>query len=94
MTDSEIIDMDNYPKTPLRAIRAKCLDCSCGSANEVKLCPCTNCPLYPYRAGRNPYRSRAMSEESKIKARERLALAREKAKANREAKVVDSITDV
>lgn len=40
--------------TPIKAIRAKCLDCSCGSANEVKLCPITECPLFPYRFGKNP----------------------------------------
>ena len=42
--------------TPIRAIRAKCLDCCCGSAQEVKLCPITDCPLYPYRMGHNPNR--------------------------------------
>lgn len=25
--------------TPMKAIRAKCLDCCCGSSVEVKLCP-------------------------------------------------------
>lgn len=42
--------------TPMRAIRAKCLDCVCGSANEVKLCPSDDCPLYMYRKGKNPAR--------------------------------------
>jgi hypothetical protein len=42
--------------TPLRAIRAKCLDCSDMSSNEVKLCGFTDCPLYPYRFGKNPNR--------------------------------------
>lgn len=40
--------------TPMKAIRAKCLDCSAGSSNEVKLCQVTNCPLFPYRFGKNP----------------------------------------
>lgn len=40
--------------TPMRAIRAKCLDCSCGNTNEVKLCPVEKCSLYPYRMGHNP----------------------------------------
>lgn len=34
-----------------KAIRLKCLDCCCGSSKEVKLCPCSNCPLYTYRLG-------------------------------------------
>ncbi len=40
--------------TPMRAIRAKCLDCSCGSPKEVRLCPVTRCALWPYRMGRRP----------------------------------------
>jgi hypothetical protein len=42
--------------TPLKAIRKKCLDCVCGSANEVKLCPSDDCPLFTYRFGKNPAR--------------------------------------
>ena len=42
--------------TPVRAIRAKCLDCMCGQAAEVRLCPISDCPLYPYRMGHNPNR--------------------------------------
>lgn len=44
------------PTTPIRAIRAKCLDCTCGSPQEVRLCPTPDCPLYPYRMGHNPNR--------------------------------------
>ncbi len=40
--------------TPIKAIRAKCLDCSCGQFKEVKLCPVKNCPLYEYRNGHRP----------------------------------------
>ena len=40
--------------TPIRAIRAKCIDCCCGSSQEVELCPCTDCPLYIFRFGKNP----------------------------------------
>jgi len=42
--------------TPMRAVRAKCLDCMCGSQNEVKLCPSEDCPLFLYRFGKNPAR--------------------------------------
>lgn len=43
--------------SPLKSIRAKCLnDCMCGQATEVRLCPITDCPLYPYRMGHNPNR--------------------------------------
>ncbi len=37
-----------------KAIRKKCLECVCGSAPEVNLCQISNCPLWPYRFGRNP----------------------------------------
>ena len=40
--------------TPIKAIRAKCLDCCCGSAKEVEPCPIPDCSLYPYRFGKNP----------------------------------------
>ena len=35
-----------------KAIRAKCLDCCCGQANEVRNCPVTTCPLWTYRLGK------------------------------------------
>ena len=40
--------------TPMRALRAKCLDCSDGSAKEVKLCCISECPLWVYRFGKRP----------------------------------------
>ncbi len=43
--------------TPLKAIRAKCVDCSCGNMAEVKRCPLESCPLHPYRFGKNPSRA-------------------------------------
>ena len=41
---------------PLKAIRLKCMDCSNQQYKEVELCPCTDCPLYPFRFGHNPNR--------------------------------------
>lgn len=40
--------------TPMKAIRAKCLDCCCGSALEVRLCPVEKCPLHLLRFGKRP----------------------------------------
>jgi len=42
--------------TPLKAIRLKCLDCSAGSAKEIRLCEHIDCALYQYRFGKNPNR--------------------------------------
>ena len=47
----------NKALTPVKAIRAYCLDCSGDSAHEVKLCPISECPLYKYRLGKNPNRA-------------------------------------
>lgn len=40
--------------TPIKAIRAYCIECSGGMTKEVKLCTVENCPLYPYRMGKRP----------------------------------------
>lgn len=40
---------------PLAAIKQKCLDCSGGNVYETINCQCTNCAIYPFRFGRNPY---------------------------------------
>jgi len=62
--------------TPMKAIRAKCLDCN-GTANEVKLCPCTDCALWPFRLGKNPnIKPRNLTEEQRQAAAERLKSAR------------------
>lgn len=58
--------------TPIKAIRAKCLDCCCGSANEVKLCPSPSCPLYPFRLGKNPNIKREYTEEQRQAMRDRM----------------------
>lgn len=40
--------------TPIKAIRAKCLDCCCGQCKEVRECPNEYCALWPYRMGHRP----------------------------------------
>lgn len=40
--------------TPIKAIRAKCLECGGGSNKEVRFCLCKDCPLWPYRFGKRP----------------------------------------
>lgn len=51
--------------TPVKAIRAKCLDCCCGQLAEVRLCPSDNCPLWPYRMGKRPKISPDTADEEK-----------------------------
>ena len=66
--------MEEKRISPLKAIRLKCLECSCGSSNEVKLCPITQCALYPFREGHNPYIAKQeWTEERKAAQRARFA---------------------
>lgn len=64
--------------TPIKAIKAKCLDCCCGQREEVKACSAKECPLWQFRLGKNPNRSRNMTDEQRKAASERLAKARAK----------------
>lgn len=45
-----------HKQNPVKAIRAKCLDCCCNQPKEVRLCPTARCPLHPFRMGHNPFR--------------------------------------
>lgn len=67
--------------TPLKAIRAKCLDCCCSQANEVKLCEIQTCPLWEYRTGHGKSR-KELTEEQKAQRRILLQKAREKLSKN------------
>jgi hypothetical protein len=48
----------------LKAIRARCLDCSCYQPGEVAQCPAKGCALWPYRAGRDPSPARGRLAEN------------------------------
>ena len=74
-------------KNPVKAIRLKCLDCSGGSSAEVAQCAITDCALYPFRIGRNPFRTVELSEEEREK---RAARLREVRAARAEATVVSA----
>jgi len=42
--------------TPMKAIRAKCIDCCGGHIYEPRHCTAEKCPLHPYRMGHKPKR--------------------------------------
>lgn len=65
--DQEVSENTNV----LRAIRLKCYDCSCYQSNEVRDCIVTDCPLYPFRLGKNPFRKKELTEEKRNELRER-----------------------
>ena len=61
-------------KSPLKAIKAYCYECSGGQREEVKHCAVKNCELYAFRSGKNPYRKkRELSQEQKDAIRMRLS---------------------
>jgi hypothetical protein len=48
--------------TPVKAIRAKCLDCCCGEHRRVRECLVRVCALWPYRMGTRPRREQEKSQ--------------------------------
>ena len=44
--------------TPVKAIRAKCMDCTCQQIVEVRNCRITTCALWAYRMGKRPKKGR------------------------------------
>jgi len=70
-TGLQLEALGHRPEPVLRA-RAKCLDCSGGSAAEVADCVLRTCPLFPFRLGRNPWRA-PVSEARRASARKAAA---------------------
>jgi hypothetical protein len=50
------------PESPLKAIRAKCIDCSGGSPSEARKCVAYKCPLWAFRMGHNPFHGKSEPE--------------------------------
>lgn len=77
--------MPDQITSPIKAIRAKCIDCCCGQVSEVKLCPSIKCPLHPFRMGKNPFRAkREYTDEQRATMAERLSkIRRQKQGENR-----------
>ena len=75
----------NSQKNPVKAIRAKCIDC-CGAEDynkRIAECDIVQCALHPFRMGKNPYRQKKqVSEEQKEKFSERMKKAWETRKKN------------
>lgn len=42
------------PESPIKAIRAYCIECSGDSVSEARKCVATECPLWRFRMGINP----------------------------------------
>ena len=73
--------------SPLKAIRAKCLDCVWGQANEVRKCHLEDCELHPFRFGKNPFsKKREYTEDERLKMCERTKMMRDAKKALQESR--------
>jgi hypothetical protein len=51
-----------HPESPIKAIRAKCVDCSGGSVAEARRCHLTHCALWAFRMGVNPFHGKPAQE--------------------------------
>ena len=51
---------------PMKAIRAKCIECSGGSRTEVRKCQVISCPAYPLRMGHRPQPMDKGSKEAQV----------------------------
>ncbi|UVC08258.1 hypothetical protein IHQ71_24405 [Rhizobium sp. TH2] len=61
-----------HKESPIKAIRAKCIDCSGDNVAEARKCVAVNCALWPFRMGSNPFHRSSTS--SKL---ENLVISRE-----------------
>ena len=68
----KLIQENQEKKSPLKAIREKCIDCCGNSVYEVKLCPVVKCPLHLFRFGKNPFYHRELTDEQRKAIGERL----------------------
>ena len=57
MSADELEQLGHAKVSPLRALRLKCLDCCNDSTQEVRLCTAVDCPSWPFRMGKNPWRN-------------------------------------
>jgi hypothetical protein len=73
MTKAQAEKLKELPKL-LKAIHERCLDCSAGSSYELKLCVCPDCPLFLWRNGELPIKTKLRVDRQKIPYKKRLAV--------------------
>ena len=47
-----------HPTSPIKAIRAHCIDCCGGNTSEVRKCTALGCHLWAFRMGKNVFHGR------------------------------------
>lgn len=83
MTMEDLEQLGHARVSPLRALRLKCLDCCNGSAQEVRLCTAVDCPSWPFRMGKNPWRA-PLSAEARARTAEQMRRNRTSGASNPE----------
>ncbi|MBT3923877.1 MAG: hypothetical protein HOF21_15015 [Nitrospina sp.] len=68
-------------KSPVKAIREKCIECMGGRGNKgyaklVADCVSPDCDLFEYRFGKNPYHTQNLTDEQRKERGDRIKLAR------------------
>lgn len=64
--------MGHDPRSPLSAARLKCRECMGGALGEIEKCSAPECPLWPFRSGKNPWVDpMELSDEERERRRER-----------------------
>ena len=71
MSQEDLRQMGHEPMSALKALRLKCLDCCNFSANEVRFCTAVDCPGWPFRLGKSPWRQ-PLSAEARAERAEQL----------------------
>ena len=54
------------PESPIKTIRAKCIDCSGGSETEARKCVAIGCSLWPFRMAHNPFHPALLARHSDL----------------------------
>lgn len=58
-----IASLIGYEPSLMKAVRKKCIDCSGGEEVEARKCTAVSCDLWPFRMGKNVFRS-AMAKDN------------------------------
>jgi hypothetical protein len=54
------------PTSPIKAIRARCIDCCGGQPSEVRKCAAAKCPSWPFRMGVSPFHRSRLSGKNPV----------------------------
>lgn len=78
LSPEQLAEIGHTPRSLIKVIRAKCVECCCGGVAEVKRCTAISCHLWPLRMGKNVFRPpRELTDEQRAAMAERLRKMRD-----------------